>query len=196
MRQLLLKKVIDRQTVISSYNRFLGSYEIRKLTGDLYIRYRMDNISQYLLICFFAIAIGMGLILYSLLANAFRKLFLKKGEIVPGVIYDVETVIQTRIAIGDTYNDFRKADKVTVRFTTKKQEWITADLDRPFWWIIGRRGLYRQGERVLVIYQPGNPYNFEIVRLKTSETEKIVFAIAGLVFIAVGIYFLITAPGR
>ena len=60
----------------------------------------------------------------------------------------------------------------------------------------GRRGLYRQGESVLVIYQPGNPYNFEIVRLKTSETEKIVFAIAGLVFIAVGIYFLITAPGR
>jgi len=154
----------------------------------------MDYYSQYLLICFFAIAIGMACILYSALANAFRKLFLKKGEVVQGIIFDVEPIVRTYISIGETYDDFRHHEKVTIRFTTKKQEWITIDLDAASGFIIRYRGKYKQGDKVLVIYKAENPYDFYVVSPKVSDKEQILFAIAGFVFIGVGIYFLLTAP--
>lgn len=154
----------------------------------------MDNYSQYLLLCFFAIAIGMACILYSALANTFRKLFLKKGEVVQGIIFDVEPIARTYISVGNSYDDFGHDDKVTIRFTTKKQEWITVDLDTASGFIIRYRGKYKQGDKVLVIYKPENPYDFYVVSPKVSDKEQILFAIAGFVFIGVGIYFLLTPP--
>lgn len=172
----------------------MGRYEIRKLTGDLYIGATLDNNTQYLAICFVTIAIGMGCILYSALANAFRKLFLTKGEVVQGIIFDVETTIRTQISLGNTDDNFWNAEKVTIRFTTKKQEWITADLDSASGFIIRYSGQYKQGDKVLVIYKPDNPYDFYVVNPKINDKDQIIFAIAGFVFIGVGIYFLITAP--
>lgn len=154
----------------------------------------MDDNSTYLVFCFIAIAIGMGCILYSALANVIRKLFLTKGEVVQGIIFDVEPHMRTRFIIGNTYDDFNNADKVTIRFTTKKQEWITADIESSSGFIISHRGKYKQGDKILVIYKPENPYNFYVVSHRVSEKEQIIFAIIGFVFIGVGIYFLLTTP--
>lgn len=154
----------------------------------------MDNNSKYLLVCFIAIGIGMVCILYAALGNFVRKLFLTKGEVVQGVVFDVEPQVNMYIGVGSDYDDFRNFDKVTIRFTTKKDEWITADLDSSSGFFIRTRGWYKQGDKLLVIYKPHNPYDFYVVSPKTSKTEQIVFAVAGFVFIAVGIYFLLTAP--
>jgi hypothetical protein len=60
--------------------------------------------------------------------------------------------------------------------------------------MIRYQGQYKQGDKVMVIYKPDNPYDFYVVSPKISDKEQIVFAILGFIFIGVGIYFLITAP--
>lgn len=87
----------------------------------------MDDSTQYLIFCIIAIAVGVGCILYALLANTYRKSVLTKGEKTEGIVFDVEQEVRAPFGIGTSdYSDFSEyRQKVTIRFVTKKLEWIT-----------------------------------------------------------------------
>jgi hypothetical protein len=79
-------------------------------------------------------------------------------------------------------------DKVTVRFTTNKKEWITVDIDQKF--AVYFSNQYKEGQKVDVYYDPENPSDF-FVDTKQSETiGRQLFAVVGLAFCVVGAFQL------
>jgi hypothetical protein len=79
-------------------------------------------------------------------------------------------------------------DKITVRFTTNKKEWITGDIEQKFAVFFTKQ--YKEGETVDIYYDPDNPSNF-FVDTKQSETiGRLLFVVVGLAFCAIGIFQL------
>src|SRR5688572_23737768 len=111
----------------------------------------MDDSTQYLVFCIIAIALGVGCILYALLANAYRKFVLTKGEKAEGIVFEVEGRRSPTLIIGTSdyadYSDY--SQKVTIRFVTKKLEWITVDIDKSRAKFSFRKTVwYKQGDKL------------------------------------------------
>ena len=155
----------------------------------------MEDNSTYFTICFFTIGAGVVFILVALLTNVVRRIFITKGVVVQGFVFAVEPRTEVWVSIGNVDDSMRNRQKVTVRFSTKDKTWITADMDYSFANLTYRSGRrYKPGDKLLIIYKPENPYDFRIVPKRMGVTEQKMFGIAGIVFIAVGIYFLLTPP--
>ena len=107
------------------------------------------------------------------------------GERVEGIIYKLEQ--------GTNRNsDFEKSssimDKVTVRFVTKKDEWITSEVKQPFALFFTRQ--YKPGDKVDVYYDPINPSNFYVDTKQSELAARIIIAVVGLIFCLIGLYKL------
>ena len=111
----------------------------------------------------------------------------KTGEHCEGIIFKLDYTNSF-----DSYNNNNipsaTKDKITVRFVTKKKEWITEDLNSDF--MISYTGQYKEGEKVTVIYNPENPSEFTIETRQSQTLGKLVLFILGLLFAGVGVYEL------
>ena len=105
------------------------------------------------------------------------------GEKVEGIVFEGETSSNWSMASSSTSNT------VTVRFVTKKKEWITADiqLDTNF-----SSKQYKAGDKLEIYYDPNDPYNFCVEEEKLPKSKRLFVALSGIALIAVGVYLLVS----
>ena len=132
--------------------------------------------------------IGAGAVMYSILKKPSKQSNLKSsGEKAEGVVYQLGHT-------PDYTPDYNMAtnvkDKVTIRFVTKKDEWITANIDQPF--AIFYTGQYKGAKKVDVYYDRDNPSNFFVDTKQSEKLGRIIVALIGLVFCSVGLYMFYT----
>ena len=140
--------------------------------------------SEYLPYIFIVIGlIGLGIALFG---NS-RKSDLKDSGIpVDGIVFNQE-VTENSSRSFDNYSSQIK-DKITIRFVTQSGEWITGDIKQDFG--INYTGQYKNGDNVKVYYNRNNPSDFYVDTKQSEFIGKLVFGLAGLVFLAIGLYNL------
>jgi hypothetical protein len=98
--------------------------------------------------------------------------FRRHGERCEGKIHRVYYV----------YNDEggKSVDRITVQFTSKGSEFVTSDL---FISGVGFLMLFKEGDRVLVIYDATDPTRFTLTELPSDPLVNAAFIIGGLFFL-------------
>jgi hypothetical protein len=129
------------------------------------------------------LAFGIILIIVALFYQSKTKLLETMGERCEGIIFQLD---YGNSLGSDGPSSFK--DKITVRFVTKNKEWITQDLHTDF--VLAYTGQYKEGDKVVVIYNPENPSDFMVETKQSQTMGKLVFLFVGLVFVGVGIYEL------
>jgi len=132
------------------------------------------------------ILIGIAFILIGVLVKSNLERLSKTGERCEGIVFQ----LGYKDSIGPRSDTITK-DKITIRFVTQKNEWITEDLDTNF--MITRFGQFKEGQTVPVIYDPTNPVDFALDIKQSPRTIKTLFAFIGIVLVGVGIYKLLAA---
>ncbi len=89
---------------------------------------------------------GITALLYALLKEDKIEKLKSTGEQCEGIIFQ-QSQKNNYSSDNSNYND-----SVTVRFVTKKQEWITADMKQDF--AIFYSGQYKDCDKVIVYYDP------------------------------------------
>jgi hypothetical protein len=130
------------------------------------------------------LAVGIISIIISLFYKSTAKTLEKTGERCEGIIFKLD---YSKVIRPDMVDSAVK-DKITVRFVTNNKEWITQDLHSDF--MIFYTGQYKEGDRVIVIYNPENPSEFMVETKQSEKTGRLVGFFVGLVFIGTGIYEL------
>jgi hypothetical protein len=80
-------------------------------------------------------------------------------------------------------------DKITVRFLTKKQEWITADI--PVDGSVFYTGQYKAGDKIKLLYNPGNPRDFVVLTKQLPGLALLIVIVAGFLFLGIGVYMIL-----
>ena len=136
------------------------------------------------------ILLGIALILFPFVVKPAIERLAKSGERCEGVVFQLD--YKSKV-IDMMHEDTITKDKITIRFVTQKQEWITADLDTSF--MLLYPGRFKEGDTVPVIYDPNNPSDFTIETKQSPGMMKILLALAGAAFLLVGVYkLLLQAP--
>ena len=117
----------------------------------------MQNFDFRLLEPFLYLLIGLIAVLLPIIRRNQSISLKDTGEKVEGIVYDLG---RYPYRFSDFENSVSVKDKVTIRFLTKKDEWITSDLKQPF--TLFFTGQYKQGDKVEVYYDPINPTNFYV----------------------------------
>jgi hypothetical protein len=129
--------------------------------------------------------VGFVFMIISLLYKASKTENLDKtGERCEGIIFKLDYS-----NTGSSLTGSAIKDKITVRFVTNKNEWITEDLQTDF--VIAYSGQYKEGEKVAVIYNPENPSEFTIETKQSQSIGRLIFFFVGLFFVGLGIYELL-----
>lgn len=129
--------------------------------------------------------IGLGSVLLALFKKSSKAILKATGHKAEGIIYALDRCPNQS---SDTETSNIK-DKVTVRFLTKDQKWITADIRQDFAAFYSKQ--YQLGETVEVYYDPKDPTSF-IVDTKQSEVmARGGFVLIGAIFCVVGLYQLL-----
>lgn len=126
---------------------------------------------------------GIACIAIAIFAASGNKKLKETGLTADGIIYSLEQ--NPNQSSSEVYTSNVK-DKITVRFLTKEDVWITALLKMNF--LVSYTGQYKAGEQVKVIYNPNNPSEFMIETKQSERIGRILFGIAGLAFLVLGIY--------
>lgn len=144
------------------------------------------NFNQYLPYVF--LVIGLVLICISIFAKSYKAGLKETGVPVEGIIFE-QTRENFTVSVADTDNSSNVNDKITVRFVTLEEKlWITAPIDQGFQFFL--TGQYKIGDKVDVYYDKMNPYNFYVDMQTTDKIGKIVFGVAGVIFLAIGVFNL------
>ncbi len=133
---------------------------------------------------FMYLLIGLITLAYSIFAVSKKSDLKQTGIEVDGIIYDQEQDLSYH---NSSYNI---KDKITVRFVTQQQEWITAPIKQAF--ASFYTGQYKNGETVKVYYNKDKPTDFYVDTKQPEFLARIIFAVAGLVFISIGLSQLFT----
>ena len=112
------------------------------------------------------------------MVNSKRSKLKQTGIPVDGIIVERD--------IGNSY--YLVKDKITIRFVTLNQEWITALIDQDFQ--VSYTGQYKEGETVKVYYDKDNPSNFYVDTKQSELKGKLIAAVVGLAFVLCGLYEL------
>ena len=128
--------------------------------------------------------IGLIVMLFPLFYKSKTQTLEKTGERCEGIIFE----LGYSNSFGSDINVSTTKDKITIRFVTNKKEWVTEDLHTDF---ISYTGQYKEGEKVVVIYNPENPSEFTIETKQSPLIVKLVFFSCGLVIVGAGIYELV-----
>jgi len=131
------------------------------------------------------ILLGIAFILLPFLVKPAIERLAKIGERCEGVVFQLDYRDTNDVMRTDSITK----DKITIRFVTQKQEWITADLDTSF--MVLYPGRLKEGDTVPVIYDPNNPSDFTIETKQSPGRMKILFALGGAVFLIAGVYMLL-----
>lgn len=133
------------------------------------------------------ILIGLGSMLIVLFKKSDKSTLKVNGEKAEGITY----------ALGQKSNSYSSGnrssnvkDKVTIRFLTKDQQWITGDLEQDFAAFFTNQ--YKEGQAVDVYYDPKQPSNFFVDTKQSEAKSRILFTVIGFMLMAVGVYQLLT----
>jgi uncharacterized protein DUF3592 len=132
------------------------------------------------------IIVGFIFIVIALFSKSGVKRLTHTGEHCEGIIFKLG------YKEDNTFNrsDSITKDKITVRFETKRKEWITEDLDTNF--MITWTGQFKEGQKVQVLYDPNNPSDFTILNNQSPRLVKLIFILAGSICLAIGAYKFFT----
>jgi hypothetical protein len=139
-------------------------------------------ISEYL--PYFFLGIGLIAIAVSILYTSKNVNQKTKGILVEGIVYeqDYENNVFFSTSGVDSYNI---KDKITVRFLTRKDEWITGAIKQDFALFYNQ---YKDGQTVKVYYEENNPNNFYVDTGQSEFLGRLFIAFVGLVFTTCGLY--------
>lgn len=111
----------------------------------------------------------------------------KTGILTEGVVFSKE--YDGHIERPTVYPlEYTVYSKLTIRFTTKDQEWITADRSPEF--SNHYSGQFKEGDRVQLYYEEQNPRNFYVVAKQSITLKRILGALIGVGLLTVGIFRL------
>jgi hypothetical protein len=146
----------------------------------------MDSLNFTPFLPYTFILVGIVFILIAAFSKSGATRLAQTGEHCEGIIFKLG------YKEGNTFDkiDSITKDKITVRFVTKKQEWITEDLNTDF--MITWAGQFKEGQKVQVLYDPNNPSDFSILNNQSPRLVKMVFILAGSISLAIGVYKFFT----
>ena len=137
----------------------------------------MEN---YLLLLFGLILIG-----YALFKPTPYEWLMKKGKQAEGIIFSQEG--ESGFSLMDSRDTGSNINtKVTVRFTTEKQEWITGEIRQEFAFFFTNQ--YKPGEKIIVYYNPDRPSEFYVDTKQSEFAGRLIVILGGLVSIGIGLY--------
>lgn len=125
-------------------------------------------------------AIGIILILYATFKKSTEEKLKSKGVYADGIV--LEQSYKPHPANDDFSN---VPDKITVRFLTRSNEWITAVAKNNFG--VYYTNQYKNGESIKVLYNPDEPNECVIVSKQSEQTARIVLVCIGFVLCIIGI---------
>jgi hypothetical protein len=132
------------------------------------------------------ILLGLGSILLSIFKKSDKTALKVTGHKAEGIIF----------ALGyssDNYSSSTQSsnvkDKVTIRFVTKDNQWITGDLKQDFAVFFSKQ--YKEGDAVDIYYDPLQPSNFFVDTKQSDAIARKFFTVIGFILCAVGIYQLL-----
>jgi hypothetical protein len=128
-----------------------------------------------MLLNIFAIVIGIIVIIGAIFFMRKGKKLREEGIEAEGVVFDTEQ---------STINNSSISNPI-IRFTTEKNEWITAKSNTG---VIPR--MYKKGDKVIVIYQKENPSYF-VIKDNTTKAIPYILIIIAFVVMILGIYGLV-----
>lgn len=129
------------------------------------------------------ILLGVTLLLIAIFKRSSSSNLRTLGNKTEGIVYTTGYSNDPRYD-----NSSNIKDKITVRFVTNKNEWITGDVKQGFAIYFTKQ--YKDGQTLDIYYDPERPSNF-FVDTKQSETiGRIVFVVVGLIFCVVGLFQL------
>lgn len=131
---------------------------------------------------------GIIFIAFSIFWESKNSNLKQTGICVEGIIFDQD--IEQSFKWGlDTSNNYTSVkDKITIRFLTKKQEWITGTIAQGF--RLFYNGQYKDGEKINVYYDLHNPSNFYVDTKQSETTGRLISGLVGLLFFIIGLYQL------
>lgn len=128
--------------------------------------------------------IGLILVAVSIFYKSEKAKLKQTGLVADGIVYEQESNATFNLSSDTTFN--RINDKITIRFVTQKEEWITGMIQQDVQMFY--TGQYKNGDVVKVYYDPNNPSNFYVDTKQSESTTRAVVTIGGLIFIIVGLY--------
>lgn len=131
---------------------------------------------------FFFVALGMAALFFAALKKGRASALKDTGEKVEGNIYDIEQGFGSRTGFDSSVS---KSDKITVRFVTKKGEWVTSELKQPF--ALFFTGQYKPGDKIDVYYDPINPSAFYTDTRQSELINRVLIAFVGIIFCLIGL---------
>jgi hypothetical protein len=120
-------------------------------------------------------AIGITLILYSIFKKSTEEKLKWKGVYTEGIMFSQ----------SGSYDFSNAPDKITVRFTTQKMEWITTIAKNDF--ATFYTGQYKTGDHVKVLYNSDNPSECVIVTKQSEKTVRIILICLGFALCIIGL---------
>lgn len=142
----------------------------------------MKDVNVSLLFHYFIFLLGIALILFSI----FKKT--KTASLVQTGVKAEATVRRIEYSPQNRENNNIVMDKVTVDFTTKKNEWISAEISQEF--ALFYTGQYRLGDKVELYYDPAAPSSFYVTTGQSESNGRLFSAAAGIIFSLIGMYLL------
>ena len=140
---------------------------------------------------FIFLGIGSVSIAIAIFFKSSKSSLKETGIEVEGIIFKQERNTNFSIQIDDSSSSIN--NRITVRFVTKKQEWITEVIKQDFQ--LFYTGQYKDGNTIKIFYDESNPSNFFVDTKQSEFIVRIMFSIVGLVFISIGLYKIIFNGG-
>lgn len=140
------------------------------------------------LIPYLFIVLGIILLLFALLKKTKTTELKHTGEKAEGIVFDLD-----RDSNSNRDLNFCRTvmNKVTVRFVTKNQEWITGEIKQDFSSFF--TGQYKEGDKLDVYYDPQKPSDFIVITKQSEFISRLLFAAVGLILCLTGLYKLFLA---
>ena len=140
---------------------------------------------------FIFLGIGSVSIAIAIFFKSSKSSLKETGIEVEGIIFKQERNTNFSTQIDDSSSSIN--NRITVRFVTKKQEWITEVIKQDFQ--LFYTGQYKDGNTIKIFYDESNPSNFFVDTKQSEFIVRIMFSIVGLVFISIGLYKIIFNGG-
>ncbi len=137
--------------------------------------FQLQNLQPYLfLVC------GLALMLYAFFK---KSQTISNGEKAEGIVFELG-----RKSGHNSSLDYNVNNIVTVRFVTKKLEWITAEYKSDFAFFY--TGQYKIGDKIDILYNSDNPNEFLILTKQSETRTRLILIIAASGSIIIGTFQL------
>jgi Protein of unknown function (DUF3592) len=134
---------------------------------------------------FIFIVLGLVAVVFALRKSTKNEHLKKNGLKTEGIIFQVD--IQNASSADSELNSTEQ--NVLVRFTTNADEWITEPISQDH--AISFAGQYKQGDKLIIYYNPTNPKEFYVDSKQSEFIGRLVPAILGLIIIGIGLFKLL-----